>query len=247
MPERPPGRQASVWHRIGRDLLRPSRSQFLVAGVLCLSGLLVVTQLTGVDDQDTYSSMRRQDLVQLLDQLNAEHDRLTDESQRLERTKEKLVSGADARRVAAAENQKRLDQMGILAGSLAAKGPGIRITIVDPQQKVGPDVLLDAVEEMRDAGAEAIEINDQVRVVAQTWFSRSGQQLVADGQPVNSPITIDVIGEPHALEEGARFRGGLVSQVQAETVGGKVAISRLDEVQIGSLRQTTTPQWAKPA
>lgn len=242
-----PDPSPSVWRRIGRDLVRPSRSQLLVALVLFLVGLLVVTQLTGRDDQDTYSSMRRTDLVQLLDQLNAEHERLTQESQRLERTKEQLVSGADARRVAAQENQKRLDQMEILAGSVAAKGPGIRITIIDPEQKVTPDILLDAVEEMRDAGAEAIEINEQVRVVAQTWFSRDGQQLVVDGKPVHSPITLDVIGQPHALEEGARFRGGLVSQVQAETVGGQVAISRLDEVQIGSLHQTATPQWAKPA
>ncbi|MEL4359378.1 MULTISPECIES: DUF881 domain-containing protein [unclassified Luteococcus] len=239
--------EAGLWRRIGRDLVHPSRGQFLVAGVLFLIGLLVVTQLAGGREQDTYSSMRRTDLVQLLDQLNAEQERLSQESTRLEKTKQELASGADARRIAAEQNSKRLDQLHILAGTVGAKGPGIRLTIVDPQHKVGPEILLDAVEEMRDAGAEAIEINDQVRVVAQSWFSRDGQQLVADGKPLQTPLVLDVIGEPHALEEGARFRGGLVSQVQAEAVGGEVAISRLEEVRITALHESRPVRWAKPA
>lgn len=257
MPEpqasRQPGRvrelrsQYPAWDRLLHDFLRPSTGQAIMAVVLFLVGLLVVMQVRAKNADDSLSTMRRTDLVQLLDQLNAEQARLGQESSRLERTREQLVSGADARRVAEAEDRKRRDELAILAGTAPAKGPGVRVTIVDPQGKVGPDLLLDAVEELRDAGAEAIEINDQVRVVAQTWFSEQDGSLVVDGLPVRAPITLDVVGEPHALEEGARFRGGLVSQVQADQVGGRVLISRLDVVQISSLHHVTTPQWARPA
>ena len=40
-----------------------------------------------------------------------------------------------------------------------ATGPGIEFTISDPDGEVGPTVLLDALQELRDAGAEAVEIS----------------------------------------------------------------------------------------
>ncbi|MDN6624523.1 MAG: DUF881 domain-containing protein, partial [Acidipropionibacterium jensenii] len=49
--------------------------------------------------------------------------------------------------------------------------------------------------------------------------------VIAAGTPSSRPITIQAIGDPHSLEEGARFRGGLVSQVQAPQVGGSVQIT----------------------
>ncbi|WP_420175097.1 DUF881 domain-containing protein [Luteococcus sp. OSA5] len=236
-----------AWDRVLSDFFRPSWGQAMVAVVLCLVGILLVTQVRSKDMDNAYASMRRTDLVQLLDQLNAEESRLTQERNRLERTREQLATGADARRVAEQENQKRLDQLGILAGTLPATGPGVRITIADPQGKVTPETLLDAVEEMRDAGAEAIEVNDQVRVVASSWFARKGDDLVVDGVALQAPYVLDVIGDEHALDEGARFRGGLVSQVQAQEVGGRVLISRLEQVEIRALHTTRAPEFAKPA
>ncbi len=92
--------------------------------------------------------------------------------------------------------------------------------------------MLDAIRELRDAGAEVIEVNHSIRLVAQSWVDESGDGLVIDDKPVTLPITIVAIGEPHALAEGARFRGGLVSQVESSTVGGSVAIEEHDQVTI---------------
>ena len=44
------------------------------------------------------------------------------------------------------------------------------LTINDPDNKVTAALLLDALQELRDAGAEAVQIGD-VRVVADTWFA----------------------------------------------------------------------------
>jgi uncharacterized protein YlxW (UPF0749 family) len=82
-------------------------------------------------------------------------------------------------------------------------------------------------------------------VVASTWFSSSGGSLVADNAAITLPMVIDVIGEGHALEEAARFRGGLVSQVQQ--LGGTVTITQDSTVTITAVRQLPVNQYARPA
>ena len=62
-----------------------------------------------------------------------------------------------------------------------------------------------------------------------------------------SPIVIEAIGDSHSLAEGARFRGGLVSQVESQKVAGSVAIEELPEVEITSLHQPRAPRYAQPA
>lgn len=237
--------------RSGRELLRafvrPSGSQLVVGLVLMLVGMMVVTQVQTRQADSTYTSMRRADLVQLLDQLTAESARLGTEINDLQNTRDELASGVDAQRVAAEENQKRLDALRILAGTAPASGPGVRLVIDDPQHKVGPELLLNAVEEMRDAGGEAIAINSTIRVVASSSFARVDGKLAVDGQVVTEPITVDVLGDSHALAEAARFRGGLVSEVQGEDVGGKVTVQPRANLTIKALHTPREAQWARPA
>ena len=114
---------------------------------------------------DTYASARREDLIQLLDGLSTESRRLEGEIAQLEQTRSNLQSGADTQRVARAEAEKHLTELSILAGTAPAEGRGIRMRIADPNAAVDAGVLLDAVEEMRDAGAEVIEVNNTIRVV----------------------------------------------------------------------------------
>jgi uncharacterized protein YlxW (UPF0749 family) len=149
--------------------------------------------------------------------------------------------------VAREDAQQRVDELAILAGTAPAEGPGIRMRISDPENKVGADVVLDAVEEMRDAGAEVIEINGQARVVGSTWFGDDGSRLLVDGVPVSRPLTIAVIGDPHSLEEAARFRGGIVSEIMGAKIGGDVQIDQSDDLVVASLHAPPASQYARPA
>lgn len=230
---------------LGKALLRPSASQIVLGAILLVFGVGVGTQITTKAADDQFATARRADLIQLLDTANSETSRLESEIEQLKTTRDKLQSGVDSAKVAQSEAQKRLDSLAILNGTVGATGPGIRVAIYDPSQKVTASNLLDAVEEFRDSGAEVIEINDSIRVVASTWFSGSGTTLMADARPVSTPMTIDVIGDSHALEEAARFRGGLVSQVQQ--LGGVVTITQEKSVTITALRQLPENQYARPA
>ena len=230
---------------LARAVMRPSASQIVLAAILLVFGIGVGTQFTTKAADDPYSTARRADLIQLLDTANTETSRLETEIEQLKATRDKLQSGVDSAKVAQTEAQSRLDSLAILNGTVPATGPGIRVVIYDPGQKVTASTLLDAIEEFRDAGAEVIEINDSIRVVASTWFSSTGGSLVADNAAISMPMVIDVIGEGHALEEAARFRGGLVSQVQQ--LGGTVTITQETTVSITAVRALPQNQYARPA
>ncbi|HEU4547459.1 MAG TPA: DUF881 domain-containing protein, partial [Microlunatus sp.] len=190
--------------RLWRALAHPGRGQVIAAVILFVVGVGGAMQIRLNAADDAYTNARREDLIQILDGLGAESRRLESEIRELQQTKTNLESGADSRRVAQQESEQRLDELSILAGTAPARGPGISMRIADPDRKVTAGVLLDAVQEMRDAGAEVIEFNDQVRVVASTWFATDGTDLIVDGQRLQRPITMEAIGDSHSLEEAAR-------------------------------------------
>ncbi len=247
VPEDKAEEKVSALRRLGRAMTRPGKAQVIAAVMLFLVGLGAVMQIRANSAEDAYRNARREDLIQLLDGLAAESERLEDEIAELDRTKSDLQSGANTSRVAREQLEQRLEATSILAGTVPAQGPGIRMTIEDPLNKIDGDILLSAVEELRDAGAEVIEVNDSIRVVASTWFGGAGDQLVADGKPVTRPITISVIGDSHSLEEAARFRGGIVSEITGPRIGGEVDIDQLDRLVINSLHDADPNQYARPA
>jgi hypothetical protein len=79
----------------------------------------------------SYSSTRREDLVQLLDTANEETRRLEAELQALQESRDKLKAGAADARVAEAEAEKRLATLKILAGTSPAR-------VGDPSRHLRP-------------------------------------------------------------------------------------------------------------
>lgn len=205
-----------------------------------------IAQVRSKAANEAYSSARQDDLVQILDGLNGESRRLESEVQDLERTRQSLRSGADRERVARSETQQRVDDLGILAGTVKATGPGVEITVKDPAGKVSPELLLEGIEELRDAGAEAIEINGKVRVVASTSFAGSPGALSVDRVPIKGPLVIEAIGDADSLSSGASFRGGFVDQVTG-SAQGEIDVEKRDQLQIDSLHTARQNQYAHPA
>ena len=236
------------WRELARDFVKPGRAQVIFAAILLICGLAVVMQVRAQTSETDYSTLRRADLVQLLDDLTAQSRQLESEITDLEATQRQLQSGVEVEQVARQEAQRRLDVLAILGGTAPAQGPGVRITITDPQHKVTSELLLNTIEEMRDAGAEVIAINGTVRVVASTWFgSGPNGALLVSGEPISTPITLEVIGDPHALTEAARFSGGLVSEVEGSRIGGTVDIVTVDELAITAVVTPPANRFAKPA
>jgi uncharacterized protein YlxW (UPF0749 family) len=226
---------------------KPSRGQAIVAVVLALVACMAVVQLRVNRADDGYQNARREDLIAILDGLGQNTRRLESEITELEERKNSLSSSADKAQTAREQAEAQVRVLGILAGTLPAQGPGVRITLNDPEAKMTSSNLLDAIEELRDAGAEAIQINGSVRVVAGTDFVDDAPGIQIDGQKVTSPYVVEAIGESHNLAEAANFPGGLVSEVTGPQVGGTAEVTELPLVQITALHTPEEHRYARPA
>jgi uncharacterized protein YlxW (UPF0749 family) len=240
-PDPPPGtdyHQSSLWRwRGGRSIVG--------GGLFALFGLLLVAGAQAYRAGDVLENARPTDLVRILASLESENDRLTQEQRQLEAELSDLSSGTQAQAIKAAE--ARLQALQILAGTTAVRGPGIRVVIRDPDAGFDAGDMLDAIQELRDAGAEAIELA-QRRVVVDTWFANPANLdddgIIISGELRRSPYTILAIGDPQTLGTALQIPGGVVDTV--ESVGGRVEIDRRDELDITSTVPLETPEYAEP-
>lgn len=248
MPEPSPRRARESGRRdVVKDFFRFSKGQAVVGLVLFLTALTVVITLRSQSAQPEFTNVRQADLIQLLDNVTGETRRLEDEVRELERARTELISGADRDQAAREEAARRMEQAQIIAGTVPVVGPGVRIQIDDPDGRITAELLLDAVEELRDAGAEVIEINDSVRLVMSSWFGTSADgEIMVDGVAMQAPYVLEAVGDAATLEAGARFRGGLVSEVEGERVGGTVAITQLPELTIDTVVTPEPHDFARP-
>jgi uncharacterized protein YlxW (UPF0749 family) len=235
--------------RLLRALSRPgSRGQVIVAVLLAVLGFAAVTQVKANNADDQYVGARQGDLVQYINNLSLASQRTEAEIAKLQRTRDALRNDAASRRTALERAQQQADSLGILAGTVPAEGQGVRITVTYGENSfgsVGADQLLNGLEELRDAGAEVIELNDRVRVVAQTSLQDdpAGGVLV-DGQRLKPPFLIEAIGDSRTLDEALDFYGGFISAVQK--VGGAVTVKQEDDVRITSVVKPLQAQYARP-
>lgn len=221
------------------------RSRQLLSAVLLAALAFAVTVQLGQDEADGYQNLRSVELVELLKTLDATNGRLSDQIEDLTATRDDLRTSTDASETAQREAQRRLDDLSILAGTVGATGPGVRLTLSDPEGTIGASLLLDTVQELRDAGAEAIVINGFARIVAQTWFAddaESGDVLVS-GKPVEGPYVIEAIGDPATMAPAIDFRGGIADRVESR--GGTLSVERVDSITITALADVVTPEYAR--
>ena len=251
IPDRTPETgQASPAHD-GRDRLlstlrRPGSRGQLTAGVLlALLGFAAVTQVKSNNEDDQYVGARQGDLIQYINNLSLASQRAENEIARLERTRDALRSDTRSRRTAVERAQQQANTLGILAGTVPVVGPGVSITVTDPKGGVGSNQLLEGLQELRDAGAEAIELNNKVRVVAQTSLKDADGGVIVDGRLLKAPYLIEAIGSPHDLATALDFQDGFVDQVQRPDVEGKVQTREEKLVELSTVTELTTPQYAQ--
>jgi uncharacterized protein YlxW (UPF0749 family) len=235
---------ASGRARLRRALApRATRRQAVIGVLFVVLGFAAVSAARGTTTSGLLLTAREDEVVRVLDDLAERQTRLEIEQRALEATRDRLLSGSEEQRLAVA--RARADALAILAGTVPATGPGIRMSITDRDGVVDYTVMLDAVQELRDAGAEAIQIGD-VRVVASTWFDDApdGIGLVVSGRRLAPPYTVLAIGESATLATALEIPGGVSDTVR--TAGGRISITQEASVLVTALQPPSTPQYARP-
>lgn len=232
----------------------PRRQRLTAAGVLigvlvALLGFALAVQLRNSSDDPALASARQEDLVRILSDLESREERARQEIADLEERQRQLTSGAQGRQAALEEATERADELGILAGTLPAQGPGLVVRFQAGREPVRAESLLDAIQELRGAGAEAMQVAGAngvvVRVVAATYVVDSGDGIEVDQQRLTGPYTITVIGDGQTMRTALNIAGGVVESVQR--AGGNVSVHDPGTVQVTALRAATAPRYAKPA
>lgn len=228
------------------------RSQLLFGGLavlLCVVlGIAIATQVRQTESGDALETARPADLLVLLDSLQQREAALNTEVADLQRTLAALqASGSDD--AAAIENAKaRLAALSILIGTVAATGPGVTLDIADTAPGVSPETMLDVINELRAAGAEAMQISSgpstAVRVGVDTWVVGSAGALVVDGVTLTPPYALVAIGDPATLAAAMNIPGGAMDGI--ERVGGSMTVQQSDTVEVTALRQPKPRQYAQP-
>jgi uncharacterized protein YlxW (UPF0749 family) len=221
---------------------RATKANALAALLALLLGFAVATQVRQ-NQSLGLESLRQSELLNILDNTTLSSSRLDQSARELQATRDQLVSGSTSGAAAVKAAQERLDALGILAGTARAHGPGIRMSITDPGGKVTYPLLLDAIQELRDAGAEAIQVNN-VRIVASSHFGPRASGIEIDGRSVNQPYTITAIGDPATMSSAMEIPGGLSENVRQ--LGAAIKIDQEKELTVGALHPLTEPRYARP-
>lgn len=198
----------------------------LLAGGL---GFATMTQVQQTE-RSGLKALSQGELVALLANVNDQATRLGKELDGLRQQKARLSSGSDSQAVADA--QKQLDQLAILNGTAPVTGPGITIDISKAEGVTAANVL-DAVEELRDAGAESIDVGGN-RVVEETWFSDKDGKVTVMGKPLPEDYVITAIGDSHTMSTAMAIPGGVTDTLTQ--AGAEVKVSEKTDVRISSVR-----------
>ncbi len=205
----------------------------IVLGVMCFALTYgVVVQIKTVENSNVKVSQNYEE-----NNLRAEVLKFKEKYDNKSKDLEKAEKELEKERKEATQNNTELENSEIqikkankMIGLSEVKGPGVIITLKDgkvtPNTKSVTELIvhdidvLSVINELKNAGAEAISINDQ-RVVSTTAFSCEGNVININKVKVGTPFVIKAIGLPESLEALSR-PGGYLEYLERYAVETKL-------------------------
>jgi uncharacterized protein YlxW (UPF0749 family) len=222
--------------------MRRRKSQLTIAAVTLVLGLLVVIQLRTQATSAAFAGLSSQDLTVLVANLNDRNDQLRGEITTLER--ELAILGQNEQRGEASVDELRADlrRVRLYAGSDPANGPGVSILVTGP---VDGDGVEDLLNELRNAGAEAMSIEDVRVVPGIAAIGPPGGVAVGDAA-LGDPFTIVAIGAPDKLTGSLTRSGGIIAQLAATQPEVGVEVTPLDHIRVPATDRQLIPSHGHP-
>jgi uncharacterized protein YlxW (UPF0749 family) len=222
--------------------VRRRKNQLTIALVTFVMGVLVVIQLRTQASGAAFAGLSSQDLTVLVANLNDRNDQLRGEITNLERELE--ILGRNEQRGEASVDELRADlrRVRLYAGVDPATGPGVSILVTGP---IDGDGVEDLVNELRNAGAEAMAIED-VRIVPGVVAVGPPGAVGMAGKTLGDPFTIVGIGAPDKLTGSLTRSGGIIAQLAATQPEVAVEVTPLDHIVVPATDRTLMPSHGHP-
>ncbi len=137
------------------------------------------------------------------------YDNLLKETEEIDKELQKQIENATENNSELEEAKNQINEGNKIIGLTEVTGSGVIITVADGDIDLVHDSdILKIVNELKNAGAEAISINGQ-RVILTTSIICGGNIINMNGERIGSPFEIKAIGSPEALANLSRTGGWL--------------------------------------
>jgi uncharacterized protein YlxW (UPF0749 family) len=221
--------------------MRGARAQASIFTVAVLIGLMGVGQLRSHERPTQVNSLSAQELSTLIETLTARNRELRDgladiRGQLLE------YQGAGTQGQSALQvSQEDLRRITAFAGTAGVEGQGILLTVDGSLDAIA---FNDLVNELRNAGAEAIAVND-VRITASSVAIQGPRSLEVDGVDVGERFILRAIGSPDGLKSAIERPGGIISQLKL-VISATISIQPLASIKLPATQRSLLPVTGKP-
>lgn len=182
-----------------RPIGRYGAAALAVFAVLGVTAAVQTSRNEGTEERD-----RRQ----LIEQISTRKDALAEDRVRIE----SLATGNDRLETQLLRSDTttsgvldRLTLLGVRDGTIAVRGPGVRVTVddapnadEDERRKVLDTDLQQLVNGLWQAGAEAIAINNH-RLTNLSAIRRGGTAITVNFKSLSRPYVVQAIGDPDTL------------------------------------------------
>ena len=218
------------------------RNQVTIATVCFILGLLVIVQLRAQTVGSPLAQLSSQDLTVLVANLNGRNDQLRREVANLERDLDTLTTDEARGEISIDDLRAELGRVRAYAGLDPVVGSGVTVTINGPIDAAG---LEDLVNELRNAGAEAIAVGG-VRVVPGLALVDVAGDVTLDGTPLADPIDLAAIGAPDKLTGSLTRSGGVIAQLAATQPDVVVTVTPMDRLELPPSGRDLLPDHGQP-
>ena len=222
--------------------MRRRRNQLTIAAVTFLLGALVVVQLRTQASSAAFAGLSSQDLTVLVANLDDRNDQLRTEVATLERELGVLTQNTERGDVSVDELRADLRRVRLYSGIDPATGQGVAVTIRGPIDGQG---IEDLVNELRNAGAEAMAIGD-VRLVPGVVAVGGAGAVMLGSTPLEDPVTVNAIGAPDKLTGSLARPGGIIAQLSATQPDVSVEVTPLERIAVPATDRQLVPDHGHP-
>lgn len=233
-----------------------NKSKLVVAVTICLMSFMMIyimlIQINIVNEYDgeEIELMRETELKETLagykEKYEEANNELVDTMAKIEEYKKDEKTEEDA----IALLEKEVEQTNMLLGKTDVQGEGIIITMDNGEEdgieltSISVDALVQLINELRMAGAEAISINGK-RIIAKSDISSlEGSPIcLINNERTTAPYTIKAIGDIKYLQSALNIKGGYVDSALA--YGHKIKIESQENIVIEKYNKDITMNYVK--
>lgn len=230
----------------------------IVLGIVCsvLTFAIIVQIKTvknlGVETNATFTeNSLRDEVLKWKEKCDNASEELSKVEKELENQRKKATENDDSSK----KKEQELKIGNTVLGLTDVNGEGVEITLQDNQniteETANLDIsfyvvhdidLLSVVNELKNAGAEAISINGE-RIISSTSITCAGNVAQINGEKVGAPFIIKAIGDSTTLYEALNRPGGYIELLNSS--GIVTDIKKSNNVMIGKYNGAINFKYVK--